>query len=167
MSSIGETLREARHRKQVSLEEVARATKIKLEVLECMEADEFDRLASPTYARGFIRIYGDYLGLDGRALADAYVQSQGGLQRRGLRLETAAAAHRRRAELHLSLRGVVMMVAALTVLGIVAVGWWAWRQRAPTTTAAPRQADLGQFRVETEPSWRPPPAPLPVLDVPQ
>lgn len=166
MGSIGETLREARHRKQVSLEEVARATKIKIEILEHLEADEYNRLVSPTYAKGFIRIYGDYLGLDGRALADSFIQSQGGLQRKGLHLETAAAANRRRAELHLSLRGVVLVVAVLTVIAVALTAWWAWRTNAkPTTTATPR--DWSQIRVETEPSWRPPPVSLPVLEIPQ
>ncbi|MCS7048510.1 MAG: helix-turn-helix domain-containing protein [Verrucomicrobiae bacterium] len=167
MSSIGETLREARHRKQVSLEEVSRATKIKIEVIEHLEADEFDRLVSPTYAKGFIRIYGDYLGLDGRALADAYIQSQGGLKRKGLQLETAAAANRRRTELRLSLRGVVALVAGLTLVAVLLVVLWAWRANSTTTATAVSKPDPNQIRADTEPSWRPPLSPLPVLDVPQ
>ena len=82
MESIGETLREARHRKQVTLEDVSRITKIKVEILEQLEADEFDRLVSPTYTKGFLKLYAEHLGLDGQALVSHYVKSQGGLQRK-------------------------------------------------------------------------------------
>jgi hypothetical protein len=53
MESIGETLSEARQAKRASLEDASRATKIKIEILEQLEADEFDRLAAPTYTKGF------------------------------------------------------------------------------------------------------------------
>jgi len=52
MESIGENLREARHNKKVSLEDVSRATRIKMEILEQLESDEFDRLAAPAYTKG-------------------------------------------------------------------------------------------------------------------
>ena len=57
MESIGDTLREARHNKRSSLEDASRATKIKMEILEQLEADEFDRLAAPTYTKGFLKLY--------------------------------------------------------------------------------------------------------------
>jgi len=37
-----------------------------------MEEEQFDVLPSPTYVRGFLRTYGEFLGLDGSLLVDEY-----------------------------------------------------------------------------------------------
>ncbi len=134
MNSIGEQLRSARHEKQVSLEDVARVTRIKLDILEKLEADEFDRLVSPTYAKSFLKMYAEHLGLDAPALVQAYLQSQGGLRRQGLQVETVAATRARRpGELRLPVKRVVAAVAGMTLLVIVvlvAYSLWArWHQR--------------------------------------
>ncbi len=78
MDSIGDTLREARHNKRASLEDASRATKIKMEILEQLEADEFDRMVAPAYTKGFLKLYAEYLGLDSHSVAEAYLRSQGG-----------------------------------------------------------------------------------------
>lgn len=66
---VGEQLRERRKQLGHSLEDVQSATKIRRLYLEAIEADRFGDLPGPVYARGFIRSYGNFLGLDGRALA--------------------------------------------------------------------------------------------------
>ena len=44
-----------------------------------MERDDFSRIAAPTYAKGFIKLYADYLGLDpGPAAGGLYRASPGG-----------------------------------------------------------------------------------------
>ena len=90
MASIGETLRGARHNMKASLEDASRTTKIKVEVLEKMEADDLRALGAPIYVKGFLKLYAEYLGLDGKLIAETYLTSQGGLRRQGLRLETQA-----------------------------------------------------------------------------
>jgi cytoskeletal protein RodZ len=116
MESIGETLREARHQKRASLEDASRATKIKFEILEQLEADEFDRLAAPAYTKGFLKLYAEYLGLDSQVVVDAYLHSQGGLRRQGLHVETEKTIRSRKpSELKLPLRSVGLAVAGVTV----------------------------------------------------
>ena len=66
--TIGKQLAEAREAKGWALEEAARRTKLKRDALALMESDEFDRLPSVSYARGFIRLYARELGLDGWAM---------------------------------------------------------------------------------------------------
>jgi cytoskeletal protein RodZ len=120
MESIGEKLREARHNKRASLEDAARTTKIKLEILEKLEADEFNQLAAPMYTKGFLKLYAEYLGLDSAAVVDAYLKSQGGLRRQGLHVETEASIRARTPrELQLPLASVARVVAALTVVVVV------------------------------------------------
>jgi cytoskeletal protein RodZ len=116
MDSIGETLRKARHNKKATLEDASRATKIKFEILEQLEADEFDRIAAPAYTKGFLKLYSEYLGLESQPIIDAYLRSQGGLRRQGLHVETEKAIRARKPrELQLPLRSVALVVAALTI----------------------------------------------------
>ena len=69
---IGRTLRKARTDRGIELSEVERATKIRLKFLEAMEADRWDDLPAPAYARGFLEIYARYLDLDREALLEEY-----------------------------------------------------------------------------------------------
>jgi cytoskeleton protein RodZ len=69
---IGRTLREARERRGLSLDDAERATKIRARQLAALEAERFDRLPSSVYARSFLREYADFLGLDGLRLAEEY-----------------------------------------------------------------------------------------------
>lgn len=64
MPSLGQILREAREKKGVSIPDVSHATRIKIEYLEKMEADQFDKLIAPAYAKSFLRMYSQYLKLD-------------------------------------------------------------------------------------------------------
>ena len=57
MSSVGTYLRELRQRRGVSLEEIARTTRVAQRYLESLEAEAFDALPSPVFTRGFIRAY--------------------------------------------------------------------------------------------------------------
>lgn len=122
MESIGENLREARHNKKVSLEDASRATRIKIDILEQLESDEFDRLAAPTYAKGFLKLYAEYLGLDGQSIVEAYLRSQGGLRRQGLHMETEKAIRARKPrELQLPLRSVGLVVLGVTAAVLIVV----------------------------------------------
>ena len=64
----GQKLRQARERRSLSLEQVAQATRIRAHYLQALEAGEFDALPSQAQARGFLRAYAGYLGMDGEAL---------------------------------------------------------------------------------------------------
>jgi len=62
--TIGEILKEARLDRKLTIKAASEATAIRAKFLEALEADEFDSLPSPVQARGFLRIYASYLGLD-------------------------------------------------------------------------------------------------------
>ena len=69
---IGESLREARARRGIELSDVERATKIRVKYLRAMEEERWELLPGAAYARGFLRTYGSFLGLDGKALVEEY-----------------------------------------------------------------------------------------------
>jgi hypothetical protein len=70
---IGSSLREARLRRNLDFPELEHATKVRAKYLRALEEEEFDVLPAPTYVRGFLRTYADYLGLDGQLYVDEYV----------------------------------------------------------------------------------------------
>jgi cytoskeleton protein RodZ len=69
---IGNSLREARYRQQLELTDVEQATKIRARHLQALEEESFEVLPAPTYVKGFLRTYADYLGLDGQLYVDEY-----------------------------------------------------------------------------------------------
>ena len=70
--TIGEVLRLARTNQGLTLEELHKKTEIQLDMLEAMEADDFDQLPSPFYTRSFLRKYAWAVELDERIILDAY-----------------------------------------------------------------------------------------------
>lgn len=64
MDEIGRNLRETRERLGLTLEEVERATRIRIHNLEAIENGDFDSLPSSVQARGFLHNYAEFLGLD-------------------------------------------------------------------------------------------------------
>jgi len=59
----GSQLKTIREEKRIPLEQVASATRIRLSLLEALELDEYAELGSRTQARGFLKIYAEYLGV--------------------------------------------------------------------------------------------------------
>jgi len=64
MKPVGKQLQEAREARNWTPELAARETKIKVDRLHDLEADDYSHFTSPTYARGFVRTYARALGLD-------------------------------------------------------------------------------------------------------
>lgn len=72
MFEIGNTLREARLRRGLDVLECEAETKIRAKYLRAMEEEKFDLMPSPTYVRGFLRAYAEFLDLDGQLVLDEY-----------------------------------------------------------------------------------------------
>lgn len=64
MRTVGIILKEARQAKGYTLAQVERETKIRIKFLEAIEADDYTKLPSQAYAKGFVKNYSDYLGLN-------------------------------------------------------------------------------------------------------
>jgi cytoskeleton protein RodZ len=61
---IGTTLREARVRRALTLQQVEEDTKIRVKYVQAMENEDWDVMPGVTYVKGFLRTYSTYLGLD-------------------------------------------------------------------------------------------------------
>jgi cytoskeletal protein RodZ len=122
MFEIGNSLREARTRREIDLPQAELATKIRVKYLRALEDERFEQLPSQTYVKGFLRTYADYLGLDGQPYVDEfnsrYVSGEDGDRPR--RSPARPEPRTRRLE-----TGVVLVAVALVaIVTAVIVGAW-------------------------------------------
>ena len=68
---VGKKLRETREAQNLTLQQVADATHIRIRFLEAMETGNFSALPSQLQIKGFLRSYGGLLGLNPEALIEA------------------------------------------------------------------------------------------------
>jgi cytoskeleton protein RodZ len=126
VNEVGDRLREARERLGLTLEEVERTTRIRIHHLEAIERGELDSLPSPVQARGFLRNYAEFLGLEP---GDVMLQYAEGLQKRKTRPRASAGQVARESPRPLRLRPLQwisadMLVAALVTVVVIAVLIW-------------------------------------------
>lgn len=75
---IGRALRKARFHRELTLEEASRGTRMRAEYLDALEREAFDELPGDAYARGFLRSYASFLGLDPDKVAGVYERTSAG-----------------------------------------------------------------------------------------
>lgn len=71
-ATIGASLKEARTKKSVSLDDVHAKIKIHPRVLQLLEEDKFEKLPSPLFAKSFLKSYADFLELNTDSLLEIY-----------------------------------------------------------------------------------------------
>src|SRR5438876_12149826 len=75
---LGQTIRDARVRRGITVEQLSSVTKISPAILRAMEAEDFDRLPGGVFARGFFRSYAREVGLAPEDVVAMYVAQVGG-----------------------------------------------------------------------------------------
>ena len=123
--SVGERLRVAREAKKLSLDDVARQTRIPVRHLEHIEREEWDALPAITYSVGFARSYANVVDLDGAQIGAEVRQQLGGI-RPG---NTAAAPYYEPADpARVPPRSIAIAAAVIAVL--LVIGYLVWRSGA-------------------------------------
>lgn len=77
MSELGRLLREARTARELSLADVESETRIRQKYLEALENGNFASLPRGAVARGFLRTYATFLGLDADEMLSRYSKESG------------------------------------------------------------------------------------------
>jgi cytoskeleton protein RodZ len=85
---IGRYLEQTRKERGLSLEEVEQATKIRKRYLTGLEREDYTILPDAVYARGFLKTYANYLGLDGEALSRQLKSTRKPRRERGINYST-------------------------------------------------------------------------------
>ena len=70
--AIGDTLREAREKMGLSMEDVEESTKIRRKYIQALEDNKFEIIPGDVYVRGFLRSYARFLNVDGEKLVQEY-----------------------------------------------------------------------------------------------
>jgi transcriptional regulator with XRE-family HTH domain len=166
--SVGERLRIAREAKGLSLDDVARQTRIPVRHLEHIEREEWDALPAITYSVGFARSYANVVDLDG-----SQIGSEVRLQLGGARAGNAAAApfYEPADPARVPPRSLAIAAAVLAVL--LVVGYLVWRSSAVdddspadvaiTQAEEPAAANKAAPRAAPPAVQAPPPASGPVV----
>jgi cytoskeleton protein RodZ len=141
---IGSSLREARIRQGYDLAEAEVGTKIRGKYLDALEEERFDVLPAPTYVKGFLRSYADFLGLDGQLYVDEYTTRHGSgeeeyaVSRPYRSSRRPSPAHRRFESRVLGLALLGILLAAVLVFA----AWkWGGAEPGPVANLDSRQAD--------------------------
>jgi transcriptional regulator with XRE-family HTH domain len=73
--AIGPTLQEARLKKQMTTSQVAEMTRMKVQIVDDLEHDDFHRIAATIYGKGFIKLFAECVDLDPKPLIADYIRS--------------------------------------------------------------------------------------------
>src|SRR5512133_572362 len=76
MQTVGNYLRQQREAKAMSIEEVARATRVPMSSVERLESDQFDELPGEVFVRGFMKSYARAVGIDTDDVLARYTASR-------------------------------------------------------------------------------------------
>lgn len=112
LQEIGVVLQKARKDRDITIDSVAEQILIRASLLRAIEQGSLEQLPEPVYIRGLIRRYGDFLGLDGEALAIQFFTPIETTHRSFWK--NLAAAQLR--PLHLYLVYIILMIAAISGL---------------------------------------------------
>jgi cytoskeleton protein RodZ len=171
-ASLGQTLQNARLAQDLTIEQVAAELRIEVKQLKALEEDRFTAIGVPVFVKGYLKQYGQRLGLDTRDLLVAYY--------RQTNLADVQIQPSRTIKLRDERQITSWLLAGIVLLAVVvglAVWWWsggtleltrasagataspATEQVAPATdAAAPLVSPPAERAVEAETA--PPPAAL-------
>lgn len=77
MSVFGDTLRQARAQKGITLRQAEQEIRINRHYLAALEDEDFDNLPALPYQRGIVRAYAAFLGLDRTRLVELFDEARG------------------------------------------------------------------------------------------
>lgn len=153
LAEIGARLREARQAQETTLEEISGKTMIPTRLLSAIEEGRVDSLPEAIYTRGFIRRFGDSVGLNGTKLADVYT---GNLSQDHLETETKI---KKRKKLMGGLRGGLRPVHLyiLYIVLIMSAGAGLSYLTNPAAITSTRETPASSGAIDPQPEQAPTP----------
>jgi cytoskeleton protein RodZ len=134
MGDVGQLLQEARQQKGVSLEQVEEVTRIRQKFLKALEEEDYTALPAEAYAKGFLRNYALYLGLDPEEVLALY-------EGRDIKAKATSARPGFFEPMDISLAAPSwltpdLVIGALLIVALLAFGSWAaWHYLPPIVRA--------------------------------
>lgn len=172
---IGARLGKARAAAGISLEQAAKATRIRVLRLKEIESDDFSGFAHPTYARLFLIDYANYLGVPEEEirpmLPDTLAAGAEGFQYLDALTGGYAAgksSRKRQRKLSSQIFRVFLIILAVIVISIAAITLWiTWRKLEAVWKSAPLQGDEAVVSTPSpSPAATPEPSATPEIEQP-
>lgn len=142
-AALGVMLQRAREGRGLSVDDAAQALRLSVRIVSALEEGAFERLPGPTYVRGYLRSYAQFLGLAPQPLIDAYGRLPQAAQQVDM---TAPAPVRQATSSDMAVRlgtGIVVLI----VFGLAAM-WWVGHDN---TARSPRTAESASAVVSQAP----------------
>lgn len=134
---VGSLLLAERKKKGLEIIDVEHATGIRAVYLAALEEGRYSTLPGDVYVKGFIRNYGNYLGLDGAHLVQLYTES---LQTDSLAVAPVTVAEKVESSRKKSTqRQIISTVVIVILLAVSAWSLYAWQKSSPATPTAAKQ----------------------------
>ncbi|MDR0376844.1 MAG: helix-turn-helix domain-containing protein [Spirochaetaceae bacterium] len=141
VESLGVKLKNVRETKGYTIEQVCRDTNIASRYIEALENEEFAVFPGEPYLLGFLRNYGEYLGLDAEGLLAGY---------RALKIQEVPVPVEEL--LHSSPRiGKVIRIVGIVLAGLALGGgvfYYFWTRPAPAAAAPPEPRQAVEYELE-------------------
>jgi cytoskeletal protein RodZ len=143
--SFGGWLRRQREVREISLREIAEASKISIRYLEALEQDRFELLPAAVFAKGFLREYAKYVGLDADEVINYYLAARGKDEDR---TETADEPEQERETTSNAGRWVLALIAGAVLVFLLIAAVSNYLKRA--STGGEQQPSIAAPAVEVE-----------------
>jgi cytoskeletal protein RodZ len=122
MFDIGASLREARARRGFSLDDVTSGLRIRERYVTALEEERWELMPAEAYTKGFLRMYAEFLGLDGTLYIDEYNERFAARDDEPFVREPLAPEKTRRRILFRTIVAVVTIGAAVAALNLFGSG---------------------------------------------
>src|SRR5260370_8103763 len=130
--NFGERLKRERELREVSVDELTKATRISARFIGALENEDWDKLPGGIFGHGFVRAIARYLGLDEEALLGEY-----DLARAEKSASLPAKPEQRIPSPPKWLPAVAVFIMLLLLAGLFYSARYAWRRPAPQPAANP------------------------------
>ncbi|WP_017445468.1 helix-turn-helix domain-containing protein [Gayadomonas joobiniege] len=129
-SQIGTALRQARQTLGLSELDVANSLNLKAETVSQLETEQFDKIVSPTYVKGYLRSYAKLVDLNPEHIVEQYKKSQPQATQSKNRLHGLTS--KNVVESADAKFGWVGTILVIIIIALIAFWWW---QGQPTTVS--------------------------------
>ena len=145
--TFGERLKRERELREVSAEELVKATRISQRFLEALENEDWEKLPGGVFGRGFVRTIARYLGLDEENLLAEYDAARGDAAPSGISGKQEEGIPR--PSKWIAIAAAVGIV--LLIIGLVFAGRSAWKRHRTRQAKPPASAPVPASLIRENP----------------
>lgn len=138
----GEILRQARESKGLSQRDVADELRLRKQIIELLEADDYETFSTPTFIKGYLRAYAKLLDVDDKKLFEAY-KAKGYQEVQSTQMQSFS-----RRKKHQESDNRLMLITYAVIIIVVGLVIW-WWQDSGIASDEPVQSSAAESTIES------------------